>query len=120
MREKILRAAVFVRFALVGVIIVTSIMVDCRKFPSPTQVIGQDEMDGLCQTVQGCKSLRAVRTYGDGTPDAGIRFIATQDKKAKSRDFRDALLAGIDHLWNQNVHRWSAPRDLTLLEVRGE
>ena len=120
MRETILRAAVFVRFALLGVIVVTAIIADYRKFPSPTQVIDQEELDGLCQSVQGCKSLHATRIYGNYSVEPGIRYIVTQDKKAKTREVRESVSAGLDRLWSQNVKRWSPARDDMPVEVRGE
>lgn len=120
MREKIRRISPYVRYAIIGVLIITNVIFMFRKFAGPSQVLADADLATICQSVSGCKAIKTGMAYKADAAGAYAKIIIVGDKRTKNPELRTRIVDAIDRIWEEKAGYFAPKYEGKVVEVRHE
>ena len=120
MREKILCIAPYIRYALLGVIVITCVLLLFKKFGSAYDVFEKGDLAANCKEVSGCKKIWATSAYEADRANSIAKVVLVRDKKIKNPEFRNDIVKALDSLWEKRAGFLSPQWEGKHVEVRYE
>ena len=120
MRDKLLRISPYVRYAIIGVLIITNVIFMFRKFAAPSQVLADADLATICQSVAGCKTIKTGMAYKADTAGAYARIIIVGDKRTKNPELRTRVVEALDRQWKDRAGFFAPIYEGKIVEVRYE
>ena len=120
MRDKLLRISPYVRYAIIGVLIITNVIFMFRKFAAPSQVLADADLATICQSVAGCKAIKTGMAYKADTAGAYAKIIIVGDKRTKNSELKTRVVEAIDRHWGEKAGYFAPKYEGKVVEVRYE
>ena len=120
MRQQLLRFSPYVRYAIIGVLIITNVIFMFRKFASPSQVLADADLATICLSISGCKAIRTGMAYKADTSAAYAKIIIVGDKRTKNPELRTRVVEALDRQWKDRAGFFAPIYEGKIVEVRYE
>lgn len=89
-----------------------------RKWDKPQLFISQSDLDGVCQSVPGCKAVKLGWAAEKGTWSTSIKVMIVASKKARNPDIEASVGDAVRHLVESKNHWLEAGLKNQKIEVR--
>lgn len=120
MKTTLSQAAYAIRYIVAGTIVVTAILFHARKWDTPSSVVAQSEINQVCRSVTGCKSLVVGHAFDTERAVWVAKVTVTADRKAKNPVLKQQVTANLERLWQGKADWLIAGLDGHTMEVRYE
>lgn len=120
MKTTLSQANIAIRYIVAGALVVTAILFHVRKWDAPSPVVSQSEINQVCRSIAGCKSLAVGHTFSAERAAWVAKVTVTADRKAKNPSLQQQVTANLERLWEGKTGWLVAGLDGHPTEVRYE